>query len=150
MHLFFFFYPSAGIRAPYIFLKSWMVSSKLVCFLLNTLMIVEEAVIGCIGPKILSVCQETWADFRRGCCWMTGWSREWVWITQDMGPGNQGGKAACLEWHHCGQDGGSRTRPGWEGFQLCPEIGSICLVRGLIIHLSGFPKVCHVVEIVVG
>jgi len=63
-----------------------------------------------------------------------------------MGPANQGGKAACLEWHHCGQDGGSRPRLGWEGFQLCPEISSICLVRGLIIHLSGFPKVCHVVE----
>lgn len=68
------------------------------------------------------------------------------WGTQDMVPGNKGGNAACLEWCHCGQDEGSRTRPGWEGFQLCPEIGRVWLVRGLIIHLSGFQNVCHIVE----
>lgn len=54
----FFLNPSVVIRAPYVFLKSCMVSSKLVCFLLDTLVIVEEAVIGCIGPKMLIVCQE--------------------------------------------------------------------------------------------
>ena len=133
----FFFNPSVVIRAPYVFLKSFMVSSKLVCFLLDTLVIVEEAMIGCVEPKMLGVCKKTWAGFRRGCYWTTGG------MVQRVSQGYPGhgtwkpGREGCLS-------GVVSLWAGWRE-QNQARMGRLSALSRDHTFLC-FPKVFHIVE----